>query len=599
MIVYCIDNNIIEAQNIKYVIKSSLTIPSNYYNKFIEYCYKNITNYEKLAINCMIGNFKPNMNKREHWLSKIFTGDSCEAFNSYITYQSCFIDVMKIDDKLYYHTFEKSYKTVMETEQPIYNQILQQEQIELHKLVKLVKSHDGIVLDLNTDAVNCVFPNNEFPFKLVDDIQLDGQYWDDDNKVHKYKIEYGKDRLQVSKLQKSLRTETFVNEKYYNWHVSNDKTKIPNIIFDGSKEERHKILNYYYSYLNKFNDMADNIIKSNKSYLLNGPGGVGKSSLIKDIQRRLHEQGKKYISLAPTNLAALIINGMTIHKFSTKLRKQSFIQHMNIDYIFVDEISMVREVFYKFLLMIKKMKPNTKFIISGDFNQLKPIADRISKFTNYSNSPALFELCDSNKINLTICRRADKNFFDKISFKNVPNLTHKDFTNTYKYDNKIHLSFTNRKRKEINEIKMKQVWDARGRKGLLLPALPYDKMSQEVRLNVSMPVISKLNSKEIGIVNNERFEITNISKVNNKITMKNDHKEIIIDNDKFQKLFRVAYCTTIHSVQGMSIGESYTLHEWEKYDQRLKYVALSRARSNDLINIYHEQLTKMFDLFHY
>ena len=50
--------------------------------------------------------------------------------------------------------------------------------------------------------------------------------------------------------------------------------------------------------------MADNILKSNKSYLLNGPGGVGKSSLIKDIQRRLHEQGKKYISLAPTNLAA-------------------------------------------------------------------------------------------------------------------------------------------------------------------------------------------------------------------------------------------------------------------------------------------------------
>ena len=103
-----------------------------------------------------------------------------------------------------------------------------------------------------------------------------------------------------------------------------------------------------------------------------------------------------------------------------------------------------------------------------------------------------------------------------------------------------------------------------------------------------MPVISKLNSKEIGIVNNERFEITNISKV-----------EIIIDNDKFQKLFRVAYCTTIHSVQGMSIGESYTLHEWEKYDQRLKYVALSRARSKDLINIHHEQLKKMFDLFHY
>ncbi len=50
--------------NIKYVIKSSLSLPKNYYNKFINYCYKNITDYSKLAINSMIGNFKPNLNKR-------------------------------------------------------------------------------------------------------------------------------------------------------------------------------------------------------------------------------------------------------------------------------------------------------------------------------------------------------------------------------------------------------------------------------------------------------------------------------------------------------------------------------------------------------
>jgi hypothetical protein len=59
MVVYCIDNNIIQYNNIKYVIKSSLTIPRNYYNKFINYCYDNITNYEKLAVNAMVGNFKP------------------------------------------------------------------------------------------------------------------------------------------------------------------------------------------------------------------------------------------------------------------------------------------------------------------------------------------------------------------------------------------------------------------------------------------------------------------------------------------------------------------------------------------------------------
>ena len=56
MLIYCIDNNIIQYNNIKYVIKSSLTIPKDYHNKFINYCYKNITNYEKLAVNAMVGN---------------------------------------------------------------------------------------------------------------------------------------------------------------------------------------------------------------------------------------------------------------------------------------------------------------------------------------------------------------------------------------------------------------------------------------------------------------------------------------------------------------------------------------------------------------
>ena len=46
----------------------------------------------------------------------------------------------------------------------------------------------------------------------------------------------------------------------------------------------------------------------------------------------------------------------------------------------------------------------------------------------------------------------------------------------------------------------------------------------------------------------------------------------------FQKYFLVAYGCTTHSAQGISIGEPYTIHEWDRMDQRLKYVALSRSR---------------------
>ncbi len=77
----------------------------------------------------------------------------------------------------------------METEAPIYNQVVQQEQIELHKLIKTVESKKGTVLDVNTDCVACIFPDNKLPFEIVEEIQLNGHYWDKEGKEYKYKLE--------------------------------------------------------------------------------------------------------------------------------------------------------------------------------------------------------------------------------------------------------------------------------------------------------------------------------------------------------------------------------------------------------------------------
>jgi hypothetical protein len=82
MVCYCLENDIIKLDNIKSVIKSSLSFRKDYYNKFIHHCYTNIKDYSKLVINSMIGNFKPNLNKREKWHSIVFTNKTCDAFNS-------------------------------------------------------------------------------------------------------------------------------------------------------------------------------------------------------------------------------------------------------------------------------------------------------------------------------------------------------------------------------------------------------------------------------------------------------------------------------------------------------------------------------------
>ncbi len=121
--------------------------------------------------------------------------------------------------------------------------------------------------------------------------------------------------------------------------------------------------------------MSEKTIKSNQSYFITAPAGSGKTALLKQIQSILTKHDKKHITLCPTNLSALLVGGITIHKFSTNLQKQSQVDNLTLDYIFIDEVSMLGEVFYKFLMTIKKIRPDIKFIISGDYNQLKPVND--------------------------------------------------------------------------------------------------------------------------------------------------------------------------------------------------------------------------------
>ena len=44
---------------------------------------------------------------------------------------------------------------------------------------------------------------------------------------------------------------------------------------------------------------------------------------------------------------------------------------------------MVKEIFYKFFKMLRRIKPNIKIIVAGNFNQLSPIDDGIQKNINH------------------------------------------------------------------------------------------------------------------------------------------------------------------------------------------------------------------------
>ncbi len=77
------------------------------------------------------------------------------------------------------------------------------------------------------------------------------------------------------------------------------------------------------------------------------------------VKEYLTENNKVYKCLAPTNLAALLIDGTTIHKFSCRLKKFKSFMDMKLDYIFVDEVSMLHSNLYKILDIIS-YESNTK-----------------------------------------------------------------------------------------------------------------------------------------------------------------------------------------------------------------------------------------------
>jgi ATP-dependent exoDNAse (exonuclease V) alpha subunit len=273
---------------------------------------------------------------------------------------------------------------------------------------------------------------------------------------------------------------------------------------------------------------------------------------------------------------------------------------------------MVQEIFYSWFILIKRMKPDIKFIFSGDYAQLAPIKDRV-KYCDYEDSQALYELVDGNIQKLTNCRRANKLFFSLTDPDNIKNLKKEHFYNQPQLRN---LVFTNEKRKEINKDCMdkfiihqaynlarkahkykKDMTDKelepyiKKQKAVEFKALPYDGNSQDVRLVEGTPIIAHKTVRNIknktqkedddelfeiseiqSVFNNEEFEIISIDSKNQVIKAKNTRTEIELPFHHFQQIFYVAFAITIHKSQGQTYNFNFSIWQWDDMDDRMKYV---------------------------
>ena len=180
----------------------------------------------------------------------------------YVRHISSFIKTFTIDDKNYFHVFKNTKNYKMDTEAPIYEQIVQIEAIELHKLSKIIESKGGKVLDLSTDKIICNFPDNILPFELDGDNIIGYNFENEDTSIYKYKIDHKNDRISFRKMENSRRLDIY--------HPNKNKWNIYNDVND-----------------NDFTPLIETILEKKESFNILGPAGTGKSYLIKGIQKRI------------------------------------------------------------------------------------------------------------------------------------------------------------------------------------------------------------------------------------------------------------------------------------------------------------------------
>jgi ATP-dependent exoDNAse (exonuclease V) alpha subunit len=122
--------------------------------------------------------------------------------------------------------------------------------------------------------------------------------------------------------------------------------------------------------------------------------------------------------------------------------------------------------------------------------------------------------------------------------------------------------------------------------GVIVKKLAYDKNSQDVELLTGMPCIGRMNNRENNIINNASYTIKAVDEDDITLFCDENKTTITLQTKDFSKYFYIGFAITAHKSQGATFNFPHTLHEFEKYDKKMKYVALTRTTNKNYINIF-------------
>ena len=373
---------------------------------------------------------------------------------------------------------------------------------------------------------------------------------------------------------------------------------------------------------------------SGRNTFITGKAGVGKSYVINKFIKDCEEEGRNLVVVAPTGVAALNINGVTIHRaFKVPVRplveKARGIPEIlkEADIILIDEISMCRiDVFdYVAKLIMQANNRRVKYlnkkplqiIVSGDFFQLPPVLidkERILLESFYERDIHQGFAFESeyweyfNFVNVVldeVIRQSNQDFINALNMARIGDVKCLNYfwmNSSRDYiDKAIMLCGTNKASNEKNthELSLLETKEWVFKAELQGEVKDSDKATEEqLALKVGARVMTVVNDSEMKYQNGSLGTVISIT--DNTVSVQIDQTKEIVKIERYiwsiqdyvlvegyieqqtvgvytQFPLKLAYAITIHKSQGQTY-DAVNLNPY-CWDCGQLYVALSRVRS--------------------